>query len=121
MISSGTCFSDVDKPASTCSISNVVPQHSAGQLVTILLSSKDVNGNPRTSGGDAIIAVVQKVPSGVPILATIQSTVDNHDGTYSITYRATVAGNYSIGVTVNGLVQCFASSQVRVVAGKWID
>jgi filamin len=60
------------------------------------IHAKDPKGNPLTAGGDTF-----KVDINGPVHVT-PHIVDNNDGTYSVTYEPTEAGDYKIDITLDG-------------------
>ena len=74
----------------------------SGASTTFTVSARDAFGNERTVGGDSVVA---RVPAD-SILNTPESygtTVDNDDGTYTVTYVAPKAvGMFTFEVTLGG-------------------
>jgi adhesin/invasin len=67
----------------------------AGIVTTIVVQTRDVNGNDLTSGGETIGVVV----AGANALAAV-NIVDNDDGTYTATYTPTTAGTDDVNITL---------------------
>jgi hypothetical protein len=68
----------------------------AGVQDEFTITAKDVFGNPLTTGGLDVKGTL-KGRTNVPVMA-----VDNGDGTYSVSYRPTVVGDYELSVKVGG-------------------
>ena len=66
-----------------------------GRLMSVLITARDMHGNPRSSGGDRF-ALALEGPKGARLAGL--SVVDFGNGTYSATYLATVAGDYKVYV-----------------------
>jgi hypothetical protein len=69
----------------------------AGVVTTIVVQTRDVNGNDLTTGGETVGVVV----AGANALAPVD-VVDNNDGTYTATYTPTTAGPDDFNITLNG-------------------
>ena len=88
-----------------------VPAGSAGSVTTILVQTKDANGNLRaTSAGNVIAATVSGANAGASITVS-----DKTDGTYGITYTPLNAGTDQISITLSG-AQILNSPYSSVVA-----
>lgn len=68
----------------------------AGRPAEFLIQARDEDGNRRLSGGEDFGALLRG-PANVAA-----SVVDKGDGTYALTYTATVAGVYQLEVTLGG-------------------
>ncbi|KAI3425374.1 hypothetical protein D9Q98_009138 [Chlorella vulgaris] len=66
----------------------------AGKLAELAIEARDDNGCLRLSGGDEFQAALTG-PAAVTI-----DVKDNDDGTYSLSYTATVAGVYELSITI---------------------
>jgi len=84
----------------------------AGESAMILLRSYDRFGNAVVSGGEHVSAELRGSASTVKTVVT-----DNSDGTYTITYTATVANDYFLHVTV-GDTSVGSALPVRVAAAS---
>jgi len=99
VIGGGPYTSDVTaSDASAAQTTAAVPATgTAGVITTIVVQTRDVNGNDLTTGGETVGVVV----GGANTLATV-NVVDNNDGTYSATYTPTTAGTDNFNITLNG-------------------
>lgn len=70
----------------------------SGSSVSVLLQAEDIAGVKLTRGGDTVVFSVQNGSGS----ATVSSTTDNGDGTYSATVTGISAGSITIKATVNG-------------------
>jgi hypothetical protein len=68
----------------------------AGKHDEFKVTAKDAFGNPLTTGGLDIKGHLKGVDD-VPVIAA-----DNGDGTYTVSYRPTIVGNYDLSVKVGG-------------------
>jgi len=66
-----------------------------GRLMWVAVTARDMYANARTQGGDRF-ALALEGPNSTRLSAS--SVVDYGNGTYNVTYLATVAGNYSLFV-----------------------
>jgi adhesin/invasin len=73
-----------------------VPNGVAGAVTAISVQARDAAGNPRTSGGDAVVGSVSG--SNTATLAVS----DNGDGTYSASYTPQTAGVDQVAIALNG-------------------
>ena len=64
-----------------------------GRLMWVAVTARDMYANARTQGGDRF-ALALEGPNNTRLTAS--SVVDYGNGTYNVTYLATVAGNYSL-------------------------
>ena len=111
----------------TCSVSNTDPSKTdvsgtgiisatAGELATFIITTKDSNGNKRTSGGDTIEVAIS---NGVVTLTynSIQ-IIDSNNGQYTVNYIITDASaSYTVKITINGNAANIIVKTVTAVAG----
>ena len=69
----------------------------ARQKATFTITARDVAGNRQRSGGDTFKVAVR----GASVASA--KVVDQADGEYSVTYKPSTSGTYSISVTLNGV------------------
>ncbi|QIQ22228.1 invasin domain 3-containing protein [Zophobihabitans entericus] len=81
-------------------------------ISTITVQLKDVNGNNLTTGTDIVEITVNGTAVGTPDA----TTVNNGDGTYTITTKSTVAGTDTFGFTLN-TVTSSATASVTYLPG----
>ncbi|NUQ00247.1 MAG: hypothetical protein HUU35_10375, partial [Armatimonadetes bacterium] len=74
-----------------------VPAGMAGEMTIVSVTVRDAFGNVRTAGGDSVAASISGANAGLPV-----TLVDNHDGTYNLTYTPTVTGTDQMAITVGG-------------------
>jgi hypothetical protein len=85
-------------PASASNTTATVPTMAAmGADVTITVQARDADNRNLTAGGSAVAATITGANAGGPIAGT-----DNGDGTYTITYTATNAGEDMVAITLDG-------------------
>jgi hypothetical protein len=68
----------------------------AGAWTKFTLVGRDVYGNRLFHGGDLLSTVASRA-STTPYIAA-GTTVDNNDGTYTVTYRPTLSGEYTVAI-----------------------
>lgn len=73
--------------------------------------TNDKRGRPLTVGGAKISATVTK-PNGQPCEHT--KITDNHNGTYTISYKASESGNYTISCKIAGHEICGSPFTQRI-------
>ena len=80
----------------------------AGQPTTIFVQARDCFGNPRRKGGDGFALHVRAVrPNRDEFKESFRTfdllcpSIDNGDGTYSITWSADLPGSYDLDVTLD--------------------
>jgi len=78
----------------TTSSDSVVADNTA--TATITLKARFPSGNDLAAGGDTVVFTVS------PSTATLTTTVDNNDGTYTTTVKSSQAGDVEISATING-------------------
>lgn len=87
----------------------------AGNTVTLTLTTKDSNGNLLTTGGSTVVFAHSSGTSN----GTISSTTDNANGTYTATFTATTSGTAtSITSTIGGSAVTSASPTITVNIGS---
>ena len=74
----------------------VVPNGTAGAVTTIVVTARDILGNPRPTGGDTVAIAVSGANTATPTVR------DNRDGTYTATYTPLVAGEDDVAITIGG-------------------
>lgn len=70
----------------------------AGDVTTVTITVRDAYGNPVSGEASNLVVTI----GGANALALVSAIVDNGDGTYSVSYTATVAGTDSVAVTLSG-------------------
>ncbi len=83
--------------ASPASSTATVPDGTAGEPTDIVVQARDANGNPLTTGGEAVRITVAGANTAGPIVAA-----DQNNGTYRASYTPTAAGNDEVTITMNG-------------------
>lgn len=85
----------------------------AGSAGSVLVTVKDWAGNVRTQGGD-VLTVGYQAKAGTGTV-TDTSTVDNQDGTYTLSFKMEKVGIYTVSVTMNGNLLDVLSQDLTVV------
>ena len=89
---------DPTGPASPSNTTATVPATVAmGTEVTITVQARDADDRPVTTGESEVAATITGANAGGPILAT-----HTGNGTYTITYTATNAGQDTVAITLDG-------------------
>ncbi len=86
----------------------------SGNTATVTLTVKDANGNRQTSGGLAVAFALGSGTAG----GSFGPVTDNHDGTYTSTFTATIAGTNSVGATIGGQAVSSTAPTVTVTPGS---
>ena len=89
------------------------PQIASGATATVTLVARDANGYQEPSGGLKVTFTL-KAGTGVGS-GTLGKVNDNKDGTYTVTFTATAAGNDTITATIGGKAVTSAPAPVTVV------
>lgn len=97
------------------SYANVPPTAMSGTSTTITITTRDANGNLRTtgSGPNAVAVTTTGMNVSGPTFAT-----DNGDGTYSFSYTPIAAGTDNIAITLNGSPIASSPYSITVLAGN---
>lgn len=97
----------------TASTAAGVAEAVAGVPATVTVEARDSLGNRRTTGGDAVAAEARGAAGAVA--ATV---VDAGDGSYTLTYTATVSGEYAVHVELGGAAVAASPFNVTVLPGE---
>jgi adhesin/invasin len=100
----------VAKSILTMSSSTVV----SGQSITFTLEAVDGLGNPETSGGLAVSFKLGGAGSGSGVFSKVK---DNKDGTYTVTFTGTLAGQNSIVAEIAGKKVTSSTPIITVTPG----
>jgi hypothetical protein len=85
----------IDPAQTTVAVNpNSIPNSGAA---TVTLTAKDANGNQETTGGATVTFGVGNGSAQ----GTFGTVTDNNDGTYTVTFTATVQGTNTITATIN--------------------
>lgn len=68
-----------------------------GEIVTVIITAYDTDGNPYTNGGDNVVISVTGANTVTP------TVVDNGDGTYTAMYVPAISGNDQIVASINSV------------------
>ncbi len=85
----------------------------SGNTAIVTLTVRDANGNQETSGGLSVAFALGSDAAG----GTFSAVTDNHNGTYSAIFTATVAGTNTVSAKIGGQVVTSTSPNVVVTAG----
>ncbi|HEV3440258.1 MAG TPA: Ig-like domain-containing protein, partial [Gemmata sp.] len=70
-----------------------------GGTTKVTLQAKDAAGNKETTGGLTVLFLLESIGGGQ---GTFSSVTDNHNGTYTATFKGTVAGSNTIEAEIGG-------------------
>jgi len=98
LASTGLLVVSAGQPDAGTTTARVSPNIKRFQFVSVVITTRDVYGNPLFTGGHAglISVVVTGANAGTP------TVIDNNDGSYSARYVAVFAGTDQIAITLGG-------------------
>jgi len=70
-----------------------------GGTTKVTLQVEDASGNKETTGGLTVLFLLENIDGGQ---GTFSLVSDNHNGTYTATFKGTVAGSNTISATLDG-------------------
>ena len=86
----------------------------SGSKSKITLQAEDANGNKETTGGLEVAFTLGSTSGG---MGTFSAITDNHNGTYTVTFTGTIAGNNTIIVTIGGAPVTSSTPAIAVTPG----
>ena len=81
-----------------------------GGTATVTLTAKDAQGNPESTGGLVVALIVGNGTAA----GGLGAVTDNHDGTYSALFTATLAGTNTFSATIGGQPVTSAAASITV-------
>jgi hypothetical protein len=88
----------------------------AGMSGEFTVQARDANGVDRLIGGEVPVVTVSNVAAGLPVFVPTVAWTSGSHGQYKVTYRTTLAGQYMVGVAINGAAITGSPLALTIVA-----